>query len=224
MIFFEWLRSENNLSEYTAKRYSAVIENRIFEWLPGYEIPKNLVELEALKQELAYSEIFHQRNNAGHRMYSTAFNHYENYLKSFEVNIKDIVDQNKKYTAQAERLILVRLQQNRFRRSLFVIHDRCVISGYNNSQFLIASHIKPWSESDNDEKVDSYNGLLLTPNYDKLFDKNMISFSFNGSVLISKTLDDIDKKYFKIPEKIDFQFHPRHKRYLDYHNAKLESQ
>ena len=63
------------------------------------------------------------------------------------------------------------------------------------TDLLIASHIKPWSESSNEEKLDSYNGLLLLPNYDKLFDKHLISFDDDGRIIISP---QIKKEEYKI--------------------------
>ena len=87
---------------------------------------------------------------------------------------------------------------------------------------MIASHIKPWAKSTNEEKIDPYNGLLLTPNFDKLFDKNLISIDFKCNVLISKILQPSDIQFFKIPRKVNFTFDVKHKKYLDYHNALVE--
>jgi hypothetical protein len=54
---------------------------------------------------------------------------------------------------------------------------------------MIASHIVPWKESTNPERLDPYNGLLLTPNLDKLFGEYWITFRNDGRVVISKHLD-----------------------------------
>ena len=48
---------------------------------------------------------------------------------------------------------------------------------------LIASHIKPWRESNNEERLDGSNGLLLSPHIDKLFDKHLISFTSKGELI-----------------------------------------
>ena len=48
------------------------------------------------------------------------------------------------------------------------------MSGITSTWILIASHIKPWRVSNNNERLDVYNGLLLLPNLDKLFDKGYI--------------------------------------------------
>ena len=52
-------------------------------------------------------------------------------------------------------------------------------------EHLIASHIKPWRESDNRERLFEGNGLLLTPTVDHLFDRGFISFENDGELLIS---------------------------------------
>ena len=50
---------------------------------------------------------------------------------------------------------------------------------------LFASHIKPWRESTNEERLNGENGLLLTPSIDHLFDRGFISFEDNGELMIS---------------------------------------
>ena len=54
------------------------------------------------------------------------------------------------------------------------------------NELLVASHIKPWSISDANEKLDIHNGLLMCPNHDKLFDRGYISFDDTGRILISE--------------------------------------
>jgi hypothetical protein len=50
---------------------------------------------------------------------------------------------------------------------------------------LIASHCKPWRDSNNQERLDGENGLLLTPSIDHLFDRGFIGFENNGRLIIS---------------------------------------
>ena len=70
---------------------------------------------------------------------------------------------------------------------------KCRITGITNSSLLIASHIKPWAKCNDEERLDGNNGLLLTPNADKLFDKGLISFTDDGRLLKSSaiTIDDL---------------------------------
>jgi predicted restriction endonuclease len=69
-----------------------------------------------------------------------------------------------------------------------LVENHCRITGVTNIRHLRASHIKPWSLSNNDEKLDGYNGLLLSPHVDHLFDRGFISFQDSGAILVSKEL------------------------------------
>lgn len=92
------------------------------------------------------------------------------------------------------------------------------VSDYKNSDFMIASHIKPWKDCDNEECIDSENGLLLTPNYDFLFDKGYISFDNNGRVIFSNRLTESDLKEFNFDKNIKVKFvSEKMKEYLEYH-------
>ncbi|WP_371923078.1 HNH endonuclease [Agarivorans sp. TSD2052] len=52
--------------------------------------------------------------------------------------------------------------------------------------------IKPWSKSTDSERIDPFNGLLLSPTLDKLFDRGYISFTDDGSLIISPLLGERD--------------------------------
>lgn len=88
-----------------------------------------------------------------------------------------------------EALIKARKGQEAYRRNVMSIEKSCRVTGLSHTEFLIASHIKPWRDSNNEERLDGHNGLLLSPHIDKLFDKGFISFNDDGSLLISPLLD-----------------------------------
>lgn len=81
-----------------------------------------------------------------------------------------------------------RLGQGPYRESLLQLRRKCYVTGFSEAKLLRASHIKPWVDCNNRERLDPYNGLLLTPNYDLLFDKGLVSFEDNGGILISSQL------------------------------------
>src|SRR5690606_4207277 len=81
-----------------------------------------------------------------------------------------------------------RLGQGRFRQQLIRLRRRCYVSALSEQAVLRASHIKSWKDSNNLERLDPHNGLLLTPNYDTLFDAGFISFSDDGRILVSDEL------------------------------------
>jgi hypothetical protein len=78
--------------------------------------------------------------------------------------------------------------QGRFRKRLIALRRGCYVTGLNVYDLLKASHIKPWKDSNNIERLDEYNGLLLTPNLDALLDAGYISFQDDGSIMISTHL------------------------------------
>lgn len=82
-------------------------------------------------------------------------------------------------------LIKARVGQGLFRRNLAQFEDHCRVTGVRYQPYLVASHIKPWRESSNEERLNGQNGLLLTPSIDHLFDRGFISFEDNGELLIS---------------------------------------
>jgi len=59
-------------------------------------------------------------------------------------------------------------------------------------KILVASHIVPWKESNEEERLDVANGILLSPNLDALFDRHLISFTDTGDILISAKLQEQD--------------------------------
>lgn len=81
-------------------------------------------------------------------------------------------------------LIEARLGQGKYRRDLIEFWSGCAITGVTNEKLLRASHIYPWSKSTNEERLDKFNGLLLTPNLDHVFDQGLISFDDEGLILI----------------------------------------
>jgi predicted restriction endonuclease len=81
-----------------------------------------------------------------------------------------------------------RIGQGRYRKQLLSLRKCCYVTGFADAQLLRASHIKPWKDSNNIERLDHFNGLLLTPNYDALFDGGFISFEDDGRICISKSL------------------------------------
>jgi putative restriction endonuclease len=65
----------------------------------------------------------------------------------------------------------------------------CRITRISDPDFLRASHIKPWRNSSDEDKLNGRNGLLLAPHIDLLFDKGLISFTDSADLLISAHLD-----------------------------------
>jgi putative restriction endonuclease len=84
-----------------------------------------------------------------------------------------------------EALIVARRGQGLFKERVMEIETRCRITGVTNPIHLRASHCKPWRDSDNQERLNGENGLLLTPTIDHLFDRGFISFEDSGVLIVS---------------------------------------
>lgn len=92
---------------------------------------------------------------------------------------------------ETERAALIksRIGQGKFKANVSQFETHCRITHVANPVHLIASHIKPWRESTNEERLAAGNGLLLTPSIDHLFDRGFISFDDSGETLISPIAD-----------------------------------
>lgn len=86
---------------------------------------------------------------------------------------------------QRKAVIDARIGQGQFRRDLLEYWEQCAVTGLDEPLLLRASHVKPWARSDNRERLDPYNGLLLSANLDAAFDAGLISFRDDGRILIS---------------------------------------
>lgn len=86
---------------------------------------------------------------------------------------------------EREALIVARRGQGLFKQRVMEIENRCRITGVTNPVHLRASHCKPWRDSNNEERLNGENGLLLTPTIDHLFDRGFISFEDSGVLIVS---------------------------------------
>lgn len=89
---------------------------------------------------------------------------------------------------QKQQLVLARRGQGVFKANVRLNETHCRLTGVSDPHYLIASHIKPWRDCTDLEKLDGCNGLLLSPHVDRLFDRGFISFEDDGTVLKSPHL------------------------------------
>lgn len=84
----------------------------------------------------------------------------------------------------------LRIGQGAYRKS--IIHHweyKCAVTGFDKLNLLNASHIHPWKDATDKERLDVNNGILLSPTYDALFDRHLISFENDGKIVLSDTID-----------------------------------
>jgi len=121
-------------------------------------------------------------------------------------------------------LIQARRGQGRFKENVYRIERRCRVTGVFNPTHLIASHIKPWRESSDEERLTGSNGLLLTPSMDHLFDRGFITFADDGEVLVSPVADRESLDRMGIPSGSDPQvgsFNTDQRHFLQYHREEI---
>lgn len=126
-------------------------------------------------------------------------------------------------TTEKEGLVTSRVGQGKYRRKILKRWDyKCAVTNLSNKELLIASHIVPWREADNFERLDIHNGILLSPVYDALFDRNLISFSDNGDIILSTVMsrEDFNKLGVTGKERIE-GFTEKNKQYLHRHRKKI---
>ena len=102
--------------------------------------------------------------------------------KILELNLPNVTERS--------GLVTSRVGQGAYRKR--IIHRweyKCAVTNFNKLDILIASHIVPWSKATDHERLDVNNGLLLSPTYDALFDKHLISFENNGKIILSNKIE-----------------------------------
>lgn len=122
-------------------------------------------------------------------------------------------------------LMAARVGQGNFRQQLMRRWDSaCAVSGCRISAMLRASHCKPWRDSDNGERLDPDNGLLLVANLDALFDAGWIAFDDAGAMLVTGSIPAAEQKALGLPAPLTRAPSVRLRRYLAYHRENVFSE
>lgn len=116
------------------------------------------------------------------------------------------------------QLVNARRGQGVFKANVRLYESRCRVTGVDDLSHLRASHIKPWSMSDDTEKLSGSNGLLLAPHIDHLFDKGYISFADEGQLIVSDQLAPSVLAAWGMRAGVDCgEFNSDQKRFLAFH-------
>jgi len=148
-------------------------------------------------------------------------------VKTHQNTLFQEIEQFKKSSASLqettrETIVQSRIGQGQFRLSLIAYWQGCSVTGCSQIEILKASHIKPWRDSTNDERLNIYNGLLLLPNLDACFDIGLISFDDEGKILVSSQLNDTILAQLGINRKMKLlKIEQQHKAFLDYHKQNM---
>lgn len=148
------------------------------------------------------------------------FIRYSEYEKIAENSFKSEVNEfNQSYT-EVEAKVLQRVGQSEFKKLLVNKYETCALCKLN-ADYTIASHIKPWMVSNDYERLDRYNGFLMCPNHDYLFDRGFVTINNYGDIRVSNQLLTNQISLFNIPTKINIPIENSHKKYLDYHRVNI---
>ena len=157
--------------------------------------------------------------------YATAF-------ADLEIDIAPTVEQEAEEDIQAElnrkdvpaveiqQLVMARRGQGLFKARVRQHENACRITGVAEIAHLRASHIKPWRDSTDVEKLDGDNGLLLAPHVDHLFDRGFLSFTDDGDIILAPTMDKhtLDRWHIDWTRNVG-PFSPEQAVFLAFHRA-----
>lgn len=126
-------------------------------------------------------------HEAMHRLYELAASLPNVPLMEFERQVADMPR-----ATEVERLAVQRVGQDIFREGLMRYwRGRCPLTGIDDLPLLRASHMKPWKDcAADEERLDIYNGLLLSGLWDAAFDRGLVTFGDDGQPLFSQSLSD----------------------------------
>ncbi len=167
---------------------------------------------------ISYISILKLKNGNNLLYYFRPFIDY-NLESLHKTEIEAIEEDSNISTSERETIIKSRVGQGKYREKLLEECPFCPITMVNDERLLIASHIKPWNVSNNFEKTDPKNGFMLTPTYDKLFDRGFISFESDGTMLVSPWISPMNQKRLDIfsGKKIKMLPTKGREKYLLYH-------
>jgi len=124
-------------------------------------------------------------------------------------------EQKKPNYTERRGLVTSRVGQGWYRQEILKKWgNKCSITGCSITDILISSHIKGWSECNEDERLDVDNGILLSPHIDSLFDKHLISFEDDGSIIISDKVSKEDLVILGVSNSIRLKVDDGMKKYL----------
>ncbi len=146
-------------------------------------------------------------------------------LVAWEEYLKTKIEQDIKIPeTDRQAIIIARRGQGRYKENVARLERFCRLTQVDRLEHLRASHLKPWRDSSNDERMDGENGLLLTPTMDHLVDRGFISFENTGELLISPVAHTPSLEKMGVPVKSKTnvgKFSEGQRKYLEYHRENV---
>ncbi|OYQ41196.1 HNH endonuclease [Rhodoferax sp. TH121] len=229
MNFYDWM-IHKGLSKSSARSYDGALRGSLSEWaMENGLISGPLIALTSssalglLSPRIYELPVFKERNARGHHMYSATLSQFSAYLSSnggddVQTDLEQIISDPVTTMTEKTALIKSRIGQGTFRDRVLLHWTGCAVTGFSDTSLLVASHIKPWKKSTNSERLDPWNGLLLSPNLDKAFDKGFVTFEKDGAIRLSPLFTEATKLGISLSMKIALK--PEHEKYMEHHRNK----
>jgi putative restriction endonuclease len=139
-----------------------------------------------------------------------------------EEEIKRLYEDLQLSDTERMNVVAARWGQGIFRSALLELDKICAVTGVSDRRLLRASHIKPWRFCNTaSDRLSPENGLLLTPTFDHLFDKGLMTFEKDGRALFSSVLSHDDIQRLAIDLKSAAYPLTRHESYMTYHRQEI---
>ena len=230
--FAAWMKENTSLADSSIYKYSRAVNTISEDMNELGVISDKLLGMSVLHLDIAIPLIlnnpaFVRKNKTGNNMYSNALKQFR-LFRNIELADEHTIIETKSAIIgfdsmkETERTALIksRVGQGIFRKQLLEKYNNsCIITGINETKLLIASHIKPWAVSTNEERLSSENGLLLSPTFDKLFDYGLITFANTGKIIVSSQLSKqvVDKLHISENDVFQLKSSEELKKNLEYH-------
>lgn len=146
------------------------------------------------------------------------------FASALEVELERLPDEIR--NTDVERMVRQRVGQDSYRKAMLDYWGgACAVTGVAIPEILRASHALPWAECESDaQRLDVFNGLLLTANLDALFDRFLISFDSMGVVMISDLVSIRDRDFLGLSADLQLRWlTDRHEQYLIKHRVRLQT-
>lgn len=140
-------------------------------------------------------------------------------------DISEISLENFPEGKERETTVKARVNQSFFRSTILSSYNlKCCITGLSIPDFLVASHIRPWS-IDKENRTNPHNGLCLNSIHDRAFDRGFLTVTPDFKIMVSDFFDNYSKdesvnyffiKYHKQNMIKPERFLPK-REFLDYH-------
>lgn len=231
--FAVWLGKSTKLAESSVDKYARAVRTISQEMLEQKIISKPILEMDSFELDIAMALIsgnayFVDKNKRGNHMYSNALKQFRYYRNAEGVNENSedayiTAIANDASIPETERTAIVqsRVGQGQFRKQLMdKYHGSCVITGINHPKLLVASHIKPWAASNNQERLQVDNGLLLSATYDRLFDSGLIALDKTGKIYLSSFIgvENEKKLHLQTGKHYPLLVTNKMQQFLEYHS------